>query len=131
MKTRDLDRKCLGQQGESLAAKYFSRLGAKEVCRNWRCAIGEIDLIVWDGQELVFVEVKSRFESRDAERYLFASIDTRKRAKLKRLVNIYLYRNFWRRVPPHRVDAVGVIVSKTQGKEATIRHLRGVVRADD
>lgn len=131
MKTSTLSRNQVGALGEQIAAEYFLKRGAKQVCRNWRCAIGEIDLVVWDSNELVFVEVKSRVESRNAERYLFASIDSKKRKRLKRLVNFYLYRHYWRRVPAHRIDAVGVVIKKTQGQPPVVRHLRGVVRADD
>lgn len=53
-------RKQLGSWGESVAATYLEAHGYTIVTRNWRCARGEIDLVARTGDELVFVEVKTR-----------------------------------------------------------------------
>lgn len=53
-------RKKLGHWGESVAAHHLEAKGYVIVARNWRCAAGEIDLVARAGQELVFVEVKTR-----------------------------------------------------------------------
>jgi len=53
-------RKKLGKWGESLAAQHLEAKGYEIVTRNWRTAQGEIDLVVRGGQELIFVEVKTR-----------------------------------------------------------------------
>ena len=50
----------VGQRGEALAADWYRRKGYTVVARNWRCAIGEIDLIVRRGRTLVVCEVKTR-----------------------------------------------------------------------
>ena len=52
----------LGRRGEDIAHRYLQRHGIIIVARNYRMAsgAGEIDLIGWDGDQLVFVEVKSR-----------------------------------------------------------------------
>lgn len=50
----------LGEWGESLAAEHLAANGYEIVERNWRCTQGEIDLVVWAGLQLVFVEVKTR-----------------------------------------------------------------------
>jgi putative endonuclease len=50
----------LGRRGEDLARHFLERLGYVFVGRNWYCRAGEIDLIMRDDQELVFVEVKTR-----------------------------------------------------------------------
>lgn len=49
-----------GQTGELLAEKYLVSLGFKILERNFKCRIGEIDLVARDGNTLVFVEVKTR-----------------------------------------------------------------------
>ncbi len=53
-------RKKLGRWGESVAAHHLEAKGYQIVERNWRCRHGEIDLVAQAGDELVFVEVKTR-----------------------------------------------------------------------
>jgi putative endonuclease len=50
----------LGPTGEQEARTYLESKGMQFVTANWRCASGEIDLVMLDGSELVFVEVKAR-----------------------------------------------------------------------
>lgn len=50
----------LGREGERLAAEYLEKKGYKVVASRFRLFHGEIDLIAWDGDTLVFVEVKAR-----------------------------------------------------------------------
>lgn len=49
-----------GRKGEARAANYFKRRGYRVEARNYRTAVGEIDLIVSKGEWLVFAEVKLR-----------------------------------------------------------------------
>jgi putative endonuclease len=49
-----------GKEGENLAAKYLQSNGLKILERNYRYGRGEIDIVAEEGNELVFVEVKSR-----------------------------------------------------------------------
>src|SRR5580704_16672915 len=53
-------RRTLGRLGEDLAAAHLGRLGFATLARNVRTRHGEIDLIVFDGRTLAFVEVKTR-----------------------------------------------------------------------
>ncbi len=53
-----------GRQGEDLARSFLESLGYVFVARNWHCRAGEIDLIMRDGDEIVFVEVKTRHGER-------------------------------------------------------------------
>ena len=50
----------LGARAEALAIDALQRRGYRLVEQNWRCAAGELDAIMVDGGELVFVEVKAR-----------------------------------------------------------------------
>ncbi|HSA59817.1 MAG TPA: YraN family protein [bacterium] len=54
------DDKGLGRDGESLAASYLRTLGYRILERNFRCRLGEVDLIVARGGTITFVEVKTR-----------------------------------------------------------------------
>ena len=53
-------RAALGAKGERLAVRRLRRNGYRIVARNFRAAGAEIDAIAWDGDTLVFVEVKTR-----------------------------------------------------------------------
>lgn len=50
----------LGPTGEQDARTYLEAKGMRFVTANWRCLSGEIDLVMLDRNELVFVEVKAR-----------------------------------------------------------------------
>ena len=50
----------LGKEGERIAEEYLKKKGYRLVERNYRCAAGELDLIVLDHRVVVFVEVKTR-----------------------------------------------------------------------
>ncbi|MBV8084791.1 MAG: YraN family protein [Chloroflexi bacterium] len=52
-------RKEIGQKGEDRAARYLESIGYRIVGRNWRHALGELDIVAMDKQELVFVEVRT------------------------------------------------------------------------
>jgi putative endonuclease len=53
-------RQVLGAAGEGLARRYLEQQGYRFVAANWRRPYGELDLIMRDGDALVFVEVKTR-----------------------------------------------------------------------
>ena len=56
MKPKD----ALGKYGEELAARYLSKNGLVILERNWRCDLGEIDVIAREKNDLVICEVKTR-----------------------------------------------------------------------
>jgi putative endonuclease len=76
--------------------------GLKLITRNYRCRFGEIDLLLQEGETLVFVEVRMR-SSTDFGGPA-ASIDARKQAKLIRAAQHYLAA--LAHIPPCRFDAV-------------------------
>ncbi len=53
-------RQALGAYGEDVAARHLQELGMVLLDRNWRCAEGEIDLVLRDGEVMVACEVKTR-----------------------------------------------------------------------
>ena len=50
----------LGNRGEEIACRYLRQMGYEVLERNFRCKIGEIDIVARDGKVTVFVEVKAR-----------------------------------------------------------------------
>lgn len=55
-----VNRKELGRWGEERAAEYLHKKGLNIIEHNYRCSIGEMDLIAYHGNTLVFVEIKTR-----------------------------------------------------------------------
>jgi putative endonuclease len=81
-------RKQLGAWGEGVAAHHLQAQGYEIVSRNWRCAQGEIDLIVRNRALWIFVEVKTR-RGRDLGTPEEAITPTKAR-KLVQLAQLYL-----------------------------------------
>lgn len=50
----------VGRKGERLALSHLKRLGYRIVELNYRCPLGEVDIVAREGDTLVFVEVKTR-----------------------------------------------------------------------
>ena len=61
--SQDLHKKILGRKGEKLAEEFVKKQGMKILKKNYRTPFGEADLIVEDGDEIVFIEVKTRTSS--------------------------------------------------------------------
>ena len=59
-----MDKKQIGQKAEELAASYLEQEGMTILRKNYYTRQGELDLIAWEDQVLVFVEVKARRDNR-------------------------------------------------------------------
>ena len=57
---QDVHKKVLGKKGEKLVEKYLIERGYTLLKRNFRTPFGEADLVMQDGEDTVFVEVKTR-----------------------------------------------------------------------
>lgn len=77
-----------GRAAEAAALAWLCRRGLRPVCSNYRTAAGEIDLIVRDGETLVFVEVRSRTHREFM--HPLETIDERKRMRIIRASEQYL-----------------------------------------
>jgi putative endonuclease len=97
-------RQTIGAAAEDAALAYLSQRGLSLVERNFRCRGGEIDLVMRDGEALVFVEVRRRASSRFGG--AAASIDAGKRARLMVAAQTYLQR--YRMPPACRFDVVAI-----------------------
>jgi putative endonuclease len=82
------DRSALGSAGEEAAARWYEERGYRIVARNWRCRIGELDLVVARGDLLVICEVKTRAGLNFGGGY--EAVTARKQAKLRALAEAYL-----------------------------------------
>jgi putative endonuclease len=91
-----------GRDAESRAAAYLQQQGLILIERNYRCRLGEIDLIARDGKTLVFVEVRMR--SANSFGGAASSITASKRHKLTLAARHYLAGT--RNMPACRFDAL-------------------------
>ena len=114
-------RQAVGAYGEAYAARHLVAGGMVLLDRNWRCEAGEIDLVLRDGEVLVFCEVKTRTST------LYGSpleaVTEQKAARLRRLAARWLAAH---RLRPRdvRIDLVGVLVPRRGAP--SLEHLRGV-----
>ena len=111
----------LGRRGEAIAVRYLAAGGMSILDRNWRCAQGEIDVVARDGDELVFVEVKTR--SGVGFGHPLEAITAAKLARLRRLAAAWCLSH----PGDHdriRIDAVAVIAPRVG--EVVVEHLARV-----
>lgn len=105
------ERLALGKTGEDIAFKKCKKLGYKCITRNYRCALGEIDLIAKHGDCLVFIEIKTR-KGRDTG-YAKEAVTYRKMKQISKAALTYMKENDCCDVKS-RFDVVAVSIN--QGK---------------
>ena len=111
----------VGRHGEDVVARALEEQGWEVLTRNWRCPLGEIDIVARDGGDAVVVEVKTR---RSATFGSPVEAVTRvKVARLRRLAAAWLASQ-----ESHfdgiRIDVVGVTLPAAGA--AVLTHVRGV-----
>jgi len=110
----------LGARGEKAAADYLRRtLGMKILARNVLCPGGELDIVALDGEDLVFIEVRTR--SGELTGPPEKTINRDKKRFLRRAARSYMVRRGLTHLNP-RFDVVAVIWPKDSKPE--IRHHR-------
>ncbi|MBI2999303.1 MAG: YraN family protein [Deltaproteobacteria bacterium] len=108
----------LGQEGERIAERYLKKEGYRLVERNYRCPVGELDLIALDRRVIVFIEVKTRTDER------FGSpLEAVHRLKQQRMIKAALFFLSQHRLHDResRFDVIGVSFS---GREPVVEHVQ-------
>lgn len=110
----------LGAAGEALAARHLSRIGLRVLARNWRCPLGELDIVAAGAPGLVVCEVKTRRST--AYGTPAEAVTPAKAARIRALTA------HWRRdngIPPcpTRFDIIAVLWRA--GAAPALRHLVG------
>jgi putative endonuclease len=95
-----------GAWAEDLALRHLSRAGLDLVARNYRCRRGEVDLVMREGETLVFVEVRQRLASDFGDGA--ESVDSRKRHRLVATASHFLQTHPSAARAPCRFDVVAV-----------------------
>lgn len=110
-----------GRIGEDLATAHLIGQGLIVLERNWRCELGELDIVARDGDALVVCEVKTRTSRRFGDP--LEAVTSAKAARLRRLAARWVAEHD---VRPRelRIDLVGIVLSSA-GPE--IHHVRDAV----
>ena len=98
--------KALGSYGERMAARYLRDQGLEILACNWRCAVGEVDIVALDGDCLVVCEVKTRRST--AFGSPIEAVTHQKLARLRRLAAVWLAQHEGHYADV-RVDVIGVL----------------------
>lgn len=124
-------RQTLGRRGEEFAAEHLHRLGFAPLGRNERTRYGEIDLIAFNGETLVFVEVKSRrVDLRPGrprpDQQPLHWLRPRQRIRLRKLATAWLADEKHIRPTAHtiRFDAIGVMID-SRDRLLRLDHIEG------
>lgn len=115
-------RHALGRYGERVAARYLIERGMALLDRNWRCDVGEIDLVLRDGDVLVVCEVKTRTSDDFGTPHEAVHPD-----KLERLKRLALRWAQEHEVHPGEVRIDLVAVHPQPRGAATVDHVPGLV----
>jgi len=99
----------LARLGEALALKAVKELGYKRLVSNYRCSLGEIDLIAQDGDTLVFVEIKTR-KGRSVA-YAKEAVNQRKQRQISKVALAYMKQYGYEDVKA-RFDVVAVSLTQ-------------------
>jgi len=116
-------RRLLGQRGEAAAEAYLVREGYRILARNYRCPLGELDLVAEEGGGIVFIEVKTRRGERAGSGA--EALTPFKRLRLIRLARYYLAVHGLGSTPC-RFDVVTLSVRSDRVRVEVVRHAFGV-----
>ncbi|MFW1677556.1 YraN family protein [Pontibacter sp. JAM-7] len=105
-----MDRKQRGKDAEKIAEKLLARHGCRLRSRNYHCRFGEIDLIMLQGDILLFVEV--RYRSSQTFGGAAASVSRQKQQKIIRTAMHYLSQQPQGHTPTCRFDVIAFEASE-------------------
>lgn len=108
----------LGAQGERAAAAYLQRKGHCIITTNYRCRVGEIDIVSVDRDVVVFSEVKTRRTRTKGQP--FESVTHRKQVTLRRVAEHFLLCRYGQ-LRTCRFDVVSLQVRP--GKDMDVLHI--------
>ncbi|MEK9195691.1 MAG: YraN family protein [Patescibacteria group bacterium] len=109
----------VGKQGEGLAAEFLRKNGYRIVENNFRNRYGEIDIIAIEGKTLVFIEVKTKTNSKFGPPKM--AVDLRKQRQLSKTALTYLTQKRLNDCPA-RFDVVGISMIEDKTEVELIRN---------
>jgi len=116
-----------GKKGEAVGCNYLQNKGFSLITMNYTCQYGEVDIIAEKGDEIIFVEVKTRKRDLSAA---FSSVSVRKRIRLIRSAVHFLQNNPEFEGHCMRFDVIGLIYNNHTGLYK-ISHLEDAFRVEE
>ena len=110
--------KAFGDVGEQLARDYLQKQGMEILETRYRYGRGEIDIVVRDGEVLVFCEVKTRHSDEFGPPE--SAVTLRKQAQLKKIAEAYLYEHEIR----EQICRFDVVAIRMNGNVPHFRHFK-------
>ena len=99
------ERQDIGKWGEEFATQFLAQRGYNIIARNYRCQLGELDIIASLETDLIFCEVKTRKYLGDIDPS--ASVTISKIKKIRQLAEFYLTQHNYNHLQP-RFDVITV-----------------------
>lgn len=116
-----MSRQEIGARGEAVAADFLARRGMELLAQNLRAPGGEIDLVMRDGDEVVFVEVKTR--TSEAFGSAAEAITARKCEKMLVAAEWWFGQQNFENAPEYRIDVVAIDV---HGDRCRCEHFKNI-----
>ncbi len=101
-----LTKRAIGKHFETQACRYLQQQGLVLKDKNISFRFGEIDLIMLDNEQLIFVEVRYRHSNEFGGSA--ASVDRHKQVKLTKAAQLYLQKHYGNQPPSCRFDVVAI-----------------------
>ena len=115
----------LGRLGEDKTVEYLKSIGCIIIKRNWRDRYGELDIVADDGENIIFVEVKTRSDGA-----LVSGLEAMNSGKIRRTRNAAVM--FMKRLHtnlPMRIDVAEVFIKKQENGviKGTINYIKNAI----
>lgn len=107
----------ISRKGENLAALLLKKKGFGILCRNYKCRVGEIDLIARKNELLVFCEVKTRLNLKYGQPFEAVTQDKQKKIRLLAQVFLKSQKFSYKDI---RFDVISILV---KGEKSYLNHI--------
>lgn len=109
----------LGRRGEELAVRYLEEHDIRILERNYHFEKSEVDIIAYNGRQIIFVEVKTRSGTQFGEPE--DAVNTEKKKSLYKVADAWLYERKMEGAPV-RFDIISVVVPPDDAENPRIQH---------
>ncbi|MDA1317208.1 MAG: YraN family protein [bacterium] len=117
-----MNNKYTGSIGENIASDYLQKKGYRILIQNYTSRWGELDIIAEFRQKIIFIEVKTRKDTRRGMPY--EAVTRSKLHHLRRTINYYILTNKFEH-RKHQLDVIGILLKPDNSVEE-LKHYENV-----